>query len=249
MQKLTGGLAVVSNSEDEHFSDASEGHERSHSRPPSSPVPRTRVEKVDGSPSHGEVPGTDAYETRTPDAVPDEVEVIPEGCRSRGQSSAGLHDRPSASGESPVPQTLVEKVDPDVPSHGEVPGTAAFEQRKADAAPDLVMTMPEHGGSRSPSLNPSPSRSSSDDTPVPETRLSRVDSLPSDEDSGVQAHRRSPSDASPDSTERVSDPPGKLSSLRVLNIRIDQFRPVNVATNQPYKSKPYAKDIYLDENP
>lgn len=123
----------------------------------------------------------------------------------------GLKDRPSTPGGSPIPHTVVEKVDPNMPSHGEVPGTAAYQQRKADAVPDLVMKMPEDGGSRSPSINTRSSRSGSDDTPVPETLLSRVDSLPSEAESGVRAHRRSPSDALPDSTERIPKLQGKLA--------------------------------------
>lgn len=210
--------AVASSSDDDHFSDASEGHQRSHSRTLSSPVPppRTRVEKVDGNPSHGEVPGTHAYGQRGKDAVPDEIEVVPEGCRSRSQSIAGTQSRPTTPGGSSIPQTLVEKVDLNTPSHGDVPGTTAYEQRKADSVPDFVMKMPEDGSTPT-SLNPSPSQSpSSADTPVPETRLSRVDSIPNEEgESGARAHRRSPSDALPDSTESVPDLPGKLVFLSV----------------------------------
>ena len=41
-------------------------------------VPITRVELVDDQPSHGDVPGTAAHDMRKEDAVPDEMEVIPE---------------------------------------------------------------------------------------------------------------------------------------------------------------------------
>lgn len=37
---------------------------------------------------------------------------------------------------------IIERVD-DKPAHGEVPGTAAFELRKADAEPDEVRKAPE----------------------------------------------------------------------------------------------------------
>src|SRR5436190_20844579 len=53
-------FSIVSESEDDHFSDASEGRQ-SGSRPcsrPQSPIPRTRLEKIDTSPSYGEVPGS-----------------------------------------------------------------------------------------------------------------------------------------------------------------------------------------------
>ena len=134
-------------SSDEHFSDASEGqgHARnfSTSSVPNSPIPVTRVERVDDNPSHGEVPGTAAYSLRTQDAVPDEVEIVPEGQRSRSSSRLSGADRPSTPGGTPVPRTIVEKVEPDKPSHGEVPGTAAYNMRTADAEPDEVITSPQ----------------------------------------------------------------------------------------------------------
>jgi hypothetical protein len=132
---------------DEHFSDASEGrNNRSQQAGRSnatSPIPTTRVERVDDQPSFGEVPGTDAYKKRTQDAVPDEVEVIPEGQRSRSASRLTGEDRPYTPGGTPVPKTVVEKVDPDTPSHGEVPGTDAYKIRQADAAPDVIVKAPE----------------------------------------------------------------------------------------------------------
>ncbi len=138
---------------DEHFSDASEGRKsdsivsptidtltnRSKSK---SPVPITRVERVDAEPSHGEVPGTEAYKIRIQDAVPDEVEIVPEGARSRSASIRPQDEAPPTP-SSPIPKTVVEKVDPDVPSHGDVPGTYAHELRKADAEPDEVVQAPE----------------------------------------------------------------------------------------------------------
>jgi len=126
-------------SSDEHFSDASEGRIGNSS----SPIPTTRVERVDDQPAHGEVPGTAAYKMRTQDAVPDELEVVPEGQRSRSASQVlREEDRPSTPGGPAVPKLVVEKVEPEKPSHGEVPGTEAYEMRKADAAPDEVITSP-----------------------------------------------------------------------------------------------------------
>jgi len=40
------------------------------------PIPITKVEKVDSEPSHGEVPGTEAFEIRKGDAEPDIVEEV-----------------------------------------------------------------------------------------------------------------------------------------------------------------------------
>jgi hypothetical protein len=133
-------------SSDEHFSDASEGRlqqgEAARSNA-TSPVPVTRVERVDDQPSYGEVPGTDAYSKRTQDAVPDEVEIVPDGSRSRSASRVSSSDRPLTPGGTPIPKTVVEKLDPTAPSHGDVPGTQAFAARAADAVPDVVVKVPD----------------------------------------------------------------------------------------------------------
>lgn len=167
------------------------------------------MERVDSSLQHGEVPGTEAYNIRDQDAVPDQIEVIPDGSPSRDPSPAGLNDRPTTPGDSPIPRTMIEKVDPDSPSYGEVPGTEAFEKRQADAVPDFVKST-----SDPESVQPPPSSEdaspivSPPSLPIPETHVSRVDSLPMDEDSSPQLrahHRRSPSDATPDVIETVPD--------------------------------------------
>ncbi|CAL5870157.1 uncharacterized protein PFLUO_LOCUS4392 [Penicillium psychrofluorescens] len=196
-----------SSSDEDHFSDASEGNV-TKSRPQStlaSPVPRTRVERVDDGAQHGEVPGTEAYEKRGQDAVPDELEVVPEGLSSRNRSPAGSHDRPLTAGDSPIPQTMVEKVDPDEPSYGEVPGTEGYVKRRADAVPDLVTTTSEPGSHQSPT---SPSHDDTASPPIPETHLSRVDTMPTEEEAPSQPqahHQRAPSDAQPDTVETVPD--------------------------------------------
>ncbi|PWY91131.1 hypothetical protein BO70DRAFT_376882 [Aspergillus heteromorphus CBS 117.55] len=194
----------ATNSDDEHFSDASEGHERAPSQPPSgraSPIPLTRVEKVDEDPSHGEVPGTAAYEVREQDAVPDQIEVIPEGSRSRS-ASATEQQRPLTP-NSPIPRTVVEKVDLDQPSHGDVPGTPAYELRKADAVPDVVMTAADSDDTTT--SDPIPGSFETEPS-VPETVLSRVDS--------DESKQPNPSDAEPDQTHVVPDTPDSPSSHR-----------------------------------
>ncbi|KAL6236606.1 hypothetical protein BDW75DRAFT_249999 [Aspergillus navahoensis] len=196
----------ATDSDEEHFSDASEGNSRSRSRPTSraSPVPRTRVEKVDDIPSHGDVPGTSAYEKREQDAVPDEVEVI---SRSRSPSTAGQRRRSVTPGGTPIPLTVVEKVDPGQPSYGDIPGTEAYEKRRADAVPDIVTKTSE---STTPSGAPTePGEANTTTTPVPETLLSEVGGAPDDRTlhSGPRAHRRRPSDTLPDATETVTDSP------------------------------------------
>lgn len=178
-----GAHELYASGDDEHFSDASEGHKRSSSRAPSplssrqaSPVPRTRVERVDDKPSHGEVPGSSAYEMRTQDAVPDELEIVPEGGSRRRSSSSNLHPTLNPGGTQ-IPLTVVEKVDPTSPSHGEVPGTAAYEKRQADAAPDLVVKASE--SQKVPKLvSPQPLANAAISQPIPKTIITRADSTP-----------------------------------------------------------------------
>ncbi|KAJ5748526.1 uncharacterized protein N7511_010222 [Penicillium nucicola] len=201
----------TSESDDEHFSDANEGQPESQSSPQSgrtSPVPRTRVERVDDSAQYGEVPGTLAFEKREQDAVPDEIEVVHEGEPNSTQSPAGSEGRPLTPGGSPVPRTVVEKVDPEEASHGEVPGTSAHEKRLADAVPDVVMKASDTEGSPTPqALDPTcPTPETETITSeIPETRLERVNTLPTEEDTHPQAHQSSPSDPLPDSVETVPD--------------------------------------------
>ncbi|KAF9762597.1 hypothetical protein IL306_003362 [Fusarium sp. DS 682] len=116
-------LAEESESDDQ-FMDAASGAE---SPKISSPIPKTRVEKVDDQPSHGEVPGTQAYEMRGQDAQPDEIAIAPETTASR--------DAPSTP-EIKAPTTIVE----------EAPGARSRshsiqyeERRKADASPDILV--------------------------------------------------------------------------------------------------------------
>jgi hypothetical protein len=98
---------------------------------------------VDDEPAYGEVPGTTAYKLRTADAVPDEIEVVPEGTRSR---SASHVSRPSTPAGPQIPKIVAEKIDPDQPAYGDVPGTAAYEMRKADAEPDEIVKSPSSAG-------------------------------------------------------------------------------------------------------
>ncbi|PYI01993.1 hypothetical protein BO78DRAFT_400930 [Aspergillus sclerotiicarbonarius CBS 121057] len=207
-----GARDSATNSDDDHFSDASEGQPPSQSHPPSgraSPIPLTRVEKVDEEPSHGEVPGTAAYEVREQDAVPDQIEIIPDGSRSRSASATG--QRP-VTPSSLIPRTVVEKVDLDEPSHGDVPGTPAYEIRKADAVPDVVKKASESDDSSPISGSVEDSAA---DASVPETLLSRVNSNEDDtEEAGPLAHRPKPSDPEPNQTETVPETPDSPTSHR-----------------------------------
>lgn len=106
---------------------------------------------------------------------------------------------------------MVEKLDSDSPSYGEVPGTEAYEKRQADAVPDVVKKTNDSDDAQPPSStdHASPQTNSSGQS-IPETKVTRVDSLPAGEDmedqpSRPRAHRRSPSDAIPDVVETVPD--------------------------------------------
>lgn len=204
-------LSLIESSEDDYFSDASEGR-RKVSRPqtPSSPIPTTRVEKVDGEPSYGQVPGTQAYEKRRQDAVPDEVEVVSEGRLSKRNSRQYLD--PSSPGGTRIPKTVVEKVDPDSASYGEVPGTEAYQKRLADATPDIILKTPDpvrgpHYGDANAHR-----RTPSGNFILPETVVTRVNDEPAyGEVEGTRAADLRKRDASPDKFEVKGDIGGKFT--------------------------------------
>jgi hypothetical protein len=157
---------------------------------------------VDDVPSHGQVPGTAAYEMRTQDAVPDEIAVIPDGQRSRPSSRAsqrGTHQQ--------IPKTVVEKVNLENPTHGEVRGTAAAEIRKADAVPDLVLRASDK---MQISTGLDGKIESGPASPVPKTVLTRADSQPSyGQVPGTLAHEQRKQDADFDEVDENKTDPSK----------------------------------------
>jgi hypothetical protein len=183
--QLNADHLIVESSEDEYFSDASEGRRKSR---PVSPIPRTRVEMVDDIPSHGQIPGSSAYQKRIQDAVPDEVEIVPEGRLSKRSSMASL-EPPRSPGGTIIPRTVVEKVDPSSPSYGDVPGTPAYEKRLADAPPDIVLKVPEPGQSRT-SLDYDRPAFDLSNIPIPQTIITRIDSLPAESEADGTATPR-----------------------------------------------------------
>ncbi|KAG9237622.1 hypothetical protein BJ875DRAFT_137259 [Amylocarpus encephaloides] len=199
-----GAHDLESSDSDDHFSDAQSGLEHSEA---ASPVPITRIEKVDNEPSYGEVPGTQAYNMRESDAEPDEIAVMPGGKEPAGSDSE-VH--PSTPGGQPIPITIVEKVDISSPSYGEVPGTEAHEKRLADAVPDLVVRT----GDRSPaSSTRERAESTPGDRPIPRTKVEKVDSMPSHgEVPGTEAYEMRKGDAEPDVVEEVGDALGSPTS-------------------------------------
>lgn len=116
-------LAEESESEDQ-FTDAQSDAASSKLN---SPVPKTRVERVDDQPSYGEVPGTPAYALREQDAQPDEIAIAPEETPSRDASLTP---------EINAPTTIVEEAPgPRSRSHS----IQYEERRRADASPDIVV--------------------------------------------------------------------------------------------------------------
>lgn len=107
------------------------------------PIPITVVEKVDPSIlSHGEIPGTEAHEIRSADAAPDLVVKVSEG-NTRPWSNRSRSG--STPGDRPIPITRLERVDRRL-SHGEIPGTLAYEARRQDAIPDIIEEIEENPG-------------------------------------------------------------------------------------------------------
>ncbi|KAI2638048.1 hypothetical protein GGS21DRAFT_509438 [Xylaria nigripes] len=123
-----GAHDLESSDSDEHFSDAQSAPE-SCTRVVS-PVPRTRVEKVDDEPSYGEVPGTEAYDKRTVDASPDEIAILVD--KQPASTSTNLV---GATGSTIIPKTVVDETD-------DVPNSATHHNhehlRQADATPDMI---------------------------------------------------------------------------------------------------------------
>jgi hypothetical protein len=194
-------LAESSDSED-HFSDAQSGI---HS--PGSPVPLTRVEKVDSEPSYGEVPGTDAYKMRVEDAQPDQIAVMPEDESTKPKGPP--IDRPLTPGGHPIPITVVERVDTSSATRRGLPGTSTHHIHKADAEPDVVLDSSE-ARSISPGDLRARAASNPGDMPIPVTKVEKVDSKPSHgQVPGKDAYEMRKGDAEPDIAEEVGDIPGK----------------------------------------
>lgn len=169
-----------------------------------------RLEKVDDRESHGEVPGTAAYKMREQDAVPDELEIIPED-RTRKILPEIKKDLP-ASPTSPLPTTVVEKVDPTATSHGDVPGTASYIKRKADAVPDVVVQAPKIGETSKVQDR----GDTTPETPIPTTVVTKVDSAPSHgEIPGSDAYDIRQGDAKPDVVEEKGDIPSQSAPLDI----------------------------------
>ena len=160
---------------------------------------------MDDTDRYGDVPGTPAYKMREKDAVPDELEIVPEGKSSRRGSTFSEPERTSTPGGSPIPRTVLEKIEPDSPSHGEVPGTQAHAIRKADAVPDVV----KHASDSDSGFAGDLPGAQSIEVPVPRMVVTRLDSQPAHgEIPGTEAFEVRKADAQPDILEKKEDVPG-----------------------------------------
>ncbi|SPQ18262.1 7a710a38-1ae3-4197-9552-aa65885d56c1 [Thermothielavioides terrestris] len=129
-----GARELEASDSEEHYSDARSGPV---SPARASPIPRTRVEKVDDRPAYGEVPGTEAYRMREEDAEPDEIAIIPDQSSSSPPEPEPEHPpRPPTPGGRPIPKTVVEET-PD--GEGAVTHPENRQRRKSDAHPDVVV--------------------------------------------------------------------------------------------------------------
>lgn len=99
-----------------------------------SPVPKTRVEKVDDEPAHGEVPGTDAHSMRQADAKPDEISVPQEGKEEEEEEEEDSESSRSIQSDN-APVTVVEEAPGPVAPHS----TEFENKRRADTTPDVVV--------------------------------------------------------------------------------------------------------------
>ena len=191
------------------------------------------------------MPGTAAYDMRTQDAVPNELEIIPDGSGSRHGSIADQRGNLASPGGMPIPKTVVEKVDPASPSHGDVPGTAAHATRKADAVPDAILKAPEQqkafgSETRGDSTGP--------EVPIPRTVVTRVDSEPAHgETLGTDAFNARQNDAKPDLIEKKTDHSSKsniacsmLSSEPMTRSELPTNSMSRLSPSKPRRMKPPA---------
>lgn len=140
--------------------------------------------------------------------MPDELEIIPEGRLSKRGSRQFL-ETPLTPGGTPIPKTVVEKIDPSEPSYGDEPGTPAYRKRMADAVPDVTLANPDPTkGSRY--KDGSGHQRASSNASIPETVVTRADDeLAHGEVPGTAAAEKRKRDATPDHLEIERDASGR----------------------------------------
>lgn len=133
---------------------------------------------------------------RAQDAVPDELEIMRDGEEGKPHPRMSDLDKAATPGGIPIPRTVVQKVDPTSPSHGEVPGTTAHSIRQADAVPDVIMRASDSTHDSALEAN---THGNSNDVQFPKTLLTRIDSEPSHgQVPGTKAYNVRKGDAVPD---------------------------------------------------
>lgn len=153
---------------------------------------------------------------RTQDAVPDELEVIPEGERSKSTFLVQDQDQTTKLATTAIPKTVVQKVAPASPSYGDIPGTAAHSIRMADAVPDAIIQTPDPCDD--PGLGSS-TQSTINETTVPKTVITKVDSEPSHgEVPGTASFNKRKGDADPDEVVKQGDIASKLEPLSLATL-------------------------------
>lgn len=188
------GTAAYNNREADAEPDETHEHRDSHTTsgvPQSleeSDIPMVILEKTpDDFQPYGSIPGTSAYDKRAADSVPDEIHVrdedTPAHSPARSRSASTVKREQQATAE--VPKLVLEKIGNEA-SYGEVPGTSAYNKRKADASPDAVIPSPigSPAGSRpeSPLMQPPAEHLDSAFTKLPAPGTHEGDSKMADAD-------------------------------------------------------------------
>jgi len=148
-----------------------------------SPIPKTRVERVDDRPAHGEVPGTEAHALREKDAQPDEIALIPSD-----------DDKSSSSASEDVPATVVEEASGSVGEHSQ----EFLDKRQADAAPDVLVGADGIEKSNNDEMSSSLHASETETETRPRRKSSRAARPPivgRDEDGGEESNEDDGEDA------------------------------------------------------
>lgn len=160
--------------------------------------------------------------------MPDELEIISDSGDSRPSSSMSHQGPSSILHGRPIPKTVVEKVDPATPSHGDIPGTAAHSKRKADAVPDVVLQTPDSEASSHQTDQGSEILAK---IPIPKTVVTKVTSEPSHgEVPDTDAIDMRKGDAEPNVVEKKGDILGKQTDVLLGSIQRanDQIRFTNL---------------------
>jgi hypothetical protein len=170
---------------------------------------------------------------RKQDAVPDELEIIPDGQESKRASKLSPQEKSPAAAALPIPKTVVQEVVPSSPSHREARGTPAHSLHKSDAVPDVVVQVTD------PDVNPfseAESEGISTRGSLPGTGTAELSTgLGTQENMGEGRSNTCRRDEDPDSSQERSNMHGKfgfhymlsrerLTEVRFTNTSIEQIQ-------------------------